>query len=252
MKFRLLFLSLLISQIGLAQNEKLDKFKVAHINHVIELFKQRNIENLSNIVEFPLQREYPIPSIKNEKEFKQRFSEVFDNTLIEKIVNSKIKQWDEVGYRGIMLDNGIIWIESSNGKIIAVNYQSDLEKKLKKDLIAKEKERVHSSIKNFESPLYKIKTKKYLIRIDQLTNSKYRYTSWKIGEKESSKPDLILNNGQWEFEGSGGNSVITFSNKNYSYKVYRNIIGEDNAADITLEVEKGGRIILTEDGTLME
>lgn len=252
MKFRLLFLLLLISKIGLAQNEKLDEYKVANINHVIDLFKQRNIDSISSIIEFPLHRQYPIPSIKNEKEFKQRFSEVFDKILVDKIINSKIKQWEEVGYRGIMLDNGIIWIESSEGKIIAVTYQSNFEKKLRKDLIAKEKESVHSSLKTFESPIYKIKTKKYLIRIDKLSDSKYRYTSWKIGEKESSKPDLILKNGQWEFEGSGGNSVITFSNGNYTYKVYRNIIGEDNAPDITLEVEKDGQIILTEDGTLIE
>ena len=252
MKFRLLFLILLISKIGLAQNEKLDEYKVANINHVIELFKQRNIDSISSIIEFPLNRQYPLLSIKNEKEFKQRFSEVFDKILVDKIINSKIEQWNEVGYRGIMLDNGIMWIESSEGKIIAVSYQSNFEKKLRKDLITKEKESVHSSLKTFESPIYKIKTKKYLIRIDKLSDSKYRYTSWKIGEKESSKPDLILKNGQWKFEGSGGNSIITFSNENYLYKVYRNIIGEDNAPDITLEVEKGGQIILTEDGTLIE
>jgi hypothetical protein len=151
-----------------------------------------------------------------------------------------------------MLDNGVVWIESYDGKITAVNYQSNFEKKLKKDLIEKERESVHTSLKAFESPIYKIKTKKYLIRIDKLSDSKYRYASWKIGEQESSKPDLILKNGQLEFEGSGGNSVITFSNGNYKYKVYRNIIGEDNSPDITLEVEKNGQTILTEDGTLIE
>lgn len=252
MKFRLLFLILLISKIGLAQNEKLDEYKVANINHVKDLFKQRNIDSIASIIEFPLHRQYPIPSIKNEKEFKERFSEVFDEILVDKIINSKIKQWEEVGYRGIMLDNGIMWIESSEANIIAVTYQSNFEKKLRQDLIAKEKESVYSSLKTFESPIYKIKTKKYLIRIDKLSDSNYRYSSWKIGEKESSKPDLILKNGQWEFEGSGGNSVITFSNGIYTYKIYRNIIGEDNAPDITLEVEKGGQIILTEDGTLIE
>ena len=150
-----------------------------------------------------------------------------------------------------MLDNGVVWIDSYEGKITAVNYQSGFEKNLKKDLINKEKENVHISLKTFESPTYKIKTKKYLIRIDKLSNDKYRYASWKISEKESSKPDIILKNGELEFQGSGGNHVITFSNGNYIYKVYRNIIGEENSPDITLEVEKEGQIILTEDGTIM-
>ena len=60
-----------------------------------------------------------------------------------------------------------------------------------------------------------------------------------------------MNNGELEFEGSGGNHVITFSNANYTYKVYRNIIGEDNSPHITLEVEKDGKLILTEDGTII-
>lgn len=64
-----------------------------------------------------------------------------------------------MGWRGIMLDNGTIWIDSDEGKIIAVNYQSDFEKKLRKELINKEKENVHVSLKTFESPTYKIKTK---------------------------------------------------------------------------------------------
>ena len=251
MKFRLLLLILLVSKIGYSQSEKLDDYKVAKINNVIALFKQKNIEKISNIINFPLRREYPISSIKNGIEFKQRFSEVFDKVLIDKIANSKTEQWSEVGWRGIMLDNGVVWIDSYEGKITAVNYQNDFEKKLRKDLIDKEKENVHISLKTFESPTYKIKTKKYLIRIDELTNNKYRYASWKISEKESSKPDIILNNGELEFQGSGGNHVIIFANGNYTYKIYRNIIGEENSPDIKLEVEKYGQIILNQNGTLL-
>ena len=242
---------LLASNLGYSQSEKLDDYKVANINNVIALFKQKNIDKISNIISFPLSREYPIPSIKDKKEFRKRFNEVFDKTLVVMIANSKIDQWSEVGWRGIMLNNGVVWIESYDGIITAVNYQSDFEKKLRKDLIAKEKANLHISLKTFESPTYKIKTKNYLIRIDKLSDYKYRYSSWKINEIESSKPNIILNNGELEFEGSGGNHVITFSNANYTYKVYRNILGEDNSPDITLEIEKEGKTILTQDGTLI-
>lgn len=117
-------------------------------------------------------------------------------------------------------------------------------------MIDREKENLHNSLKTFESPTYKIKTKNYLIRIDELTNNKYRYASWKISDKETSKPDIILNDGELEFEGSGGNHVITFVQGKYTYKVYRNIIGEESTPDITLEIEKNGKTILSEDGTL--
>lgn len=231
--------------------EKLEEYKIDSINNVIVLFKEKNIDKIANKISFPLKRKYPIPAIKDREEFKQRFDEVFDQNLIDKIANSKIDQWSEVGWRGIMLDNGIIWMANSDGMITSVTYQSDFEKKLRNDLIAMDKENLHVSLQTFESSTYKIKTKNYLIRIDELTNNKYRYASWKISEKESSKPDMILENGELEYRGSGGNHDFTFINNNYTYKVYRNIIGETNTPDIILEVSKNEKIILTEEGTLI-
>jgi len=240
----------LIKQEKIGDNEKLAYDKIESINNVFELFKSNNVDKVSDIISFPLERQYPIPSIKNKNEFNKRFSEVFDKILIDKIANSNIEQWSEVGWRGIMLDNGVLWMANSDGIITAVNYQSDFEKKLRIDLIDREKENLHNSLKTFESPTYKIKTKNYLIRIDELTNDKYRYASWKISDKETSKPDIILNDGELEFEGSGGNHVITFFKGKYTYKVYRNTIGEESSPDITLEIEKDGKTILSEDGTL--
>jgi hypothetical protein len=51
--------------------------------------------------------------------------------------------------------------------------------------------------------------------------------------------------------GSGGNHVFTFVNGIYTYKVYRNIMGEGTPPDITLEIEKNEEIILATDGTLI-
>lgn len=232
-------------------NDELKDYEIDSIKTIITLFKEKDIDRISNKISFPLYRQYPIPPVNDKEEFKKRFSEVFDQVLIDKIANSKINQWSEVGWRGIMLDNGVLWMANSDGIITTVNYQSDFEKNLRTDLIAKDKDNLHTSLKTFQSPIYKIKTNKYLIRIDELTDYKYRYASWKVDEKESSKPDIVLNNGQWEHQGSGGNHVINFVNGIYTYKVYRNIIGEDNSPDITLEIEKNGEIILTADGTLI-
>jgi len=231
--------------------EEFDDNKMTFIKNVITLFKEGNIDSISKVVNYPLTREYPIPSVKNGKELKMRFNEIFDKSLTDKISNSKVEQWSEIGWRGIMLDNGAVWIDSYEGKIIAVNYQSEFEKNQIQALIEKEREKLHNSLKTFQSPTYKIITKNYLIRIDKLSDYKYRYASWKIGEKESSKPDLIINNGELEFQGSGGNHVITFTNGIYTYKIYRNIIGTDDTPEITLEVEKNEKLILTEDGKLI-
>lgn len=233
-------------------NDDLKDYEIDSIKAVITLFKEKDIDRISNKIRFPLYRQFPIPPVNDKDEFRQRFNEVFDQILIDKIANSKIDQWSEVGWRGIMLDNGAIWMANSDGIITTVNYQSDFEKKQREDLIAKDKENLYFSLRTFENPTYKIKTKNYLIRIDELTNHKYRYACWKDSEKESSKPDLILEEGELEFQGSGGNHVITFLNNNYTYRIYRNIIGAEDSPDITLEIEKDGQIILTQGGTLDE
>lgn len=221
------------------------------VKTIIALFKENNIDKISNKINYPLYREYPIPPIKDKEAFKQRFNEVFDSILIDKIANSKLEQWSAVGWRGVMLDNGMVWLGYSDAIITAVNYESDFEKKLREALIAKDKENLHPSLKTLVSPTYKIQTKKYHIRIDELTNYKYRYASWKMGEKESSKPDIILTDGEKVFEGSGGNHVFTFVNEHYTYKVYRTMIENPKMTEIRLYIMKDGQEILKEDGKLI-
>ena len=250
MKYRILTLLLMIFNLSFAQNE-LDKTEVENIQKLIKLFQNKNIDGISKIINYPLKREYPIPNVKNEVDLNKRFNQIFDKKVIDLISNSKIDQWSEVGWRGIMLNNGDIWIES-DGRIKAVNYQSDFEVNQKKTLINNDKKRLYTSLKSFKSPVYKFTTKSYLIRIDELDNGKYRYSSWKVGKSESTKPDLILTNGELKFDGSGGNHTITFKKNEYNYKVYRGIIGEKDAAEISLSVEQNGKIILNQDGKLIK
>jgi hypothetical protein len=92
------------------------------------LFKLNDVGEISTIIDFPLNREHSIPSVKDEKYFKLRYSEIFDKTIINKIANSKIENWSEVDWREIMLNNGIVWIDIEEGNIVSVNYQSDFER----------------------------------------------------------------------------------------------------------------------------
>ena len=249
MKYRILILLLFAFNFSFSQND-MDQNEIENIQKLIKLFQTKNVDGISKIIKYPLKREYPISDVKSEVDFRKRFNQIFDQKIINEISNSKMDQWSEVGWRGIMLNHGDLWIES-DGKIQALNYQSTFEINQKKTLINNDKKRLHSTIKAFKSPTYKIKTKSYLIRIDELANGKYRYASWKIGKSESSKPDLILSNGELKFDGSGGNHTITFRKGEFSYKVYRGIIGEKDAAEISLTVEQGGKIILQQDGQLI-
>ncbi|QKF59448.1 hypothetical protein [Aliarcobacter lanthieri] len=241
MIFKIIFLVIFSFLFG--NSDELKVSQIENIQKTIKAFQENDIEYISNnLIKYPLKRQYPIPSIKNQEELKKRFSEVFDDELIKEIKNSKIEDWSEMGWRGIMLNQGTLWLNFDQ-IIIAINYQSDFEKRLRENLIKQDKEQLHSSLKDFIEPTYKIKTKNFLIRIDKIDDSKYRYSSWKIGRSQSSKPDLVLLNGEIEYQGTIGYQYFTFKNRNYTYEI--------DIDATSLEVMKDNKTILFEKGELL-
>lgn len=232
------------------QATALDTLSAKNVHTIITLFQQRDTIGIIQRVRYPLHRSYPIPYVATQSALRKHFAALFDDSLVALIARSTPEQWSEVGCRGIMLDNGLIWIDDE-GFITAVNYQSNLEKQMEAQLIAQQKAHLHSSIKSLERPVYRIQTKHYFIRIDKLGEGQYRYASWKSGNAESCRPAMVLSAGTMVIQGSGGNHSFTFTNGNYSYTVYRNIIGEDDAPDFTLEVSHRGSVILSEGGALV-
>jgi hypothetical protein len=164
-------------------------------------------------------RQYPIKPIRNKKEFITRYHQFVDQNLINKIIHSNVKNdWSRVGRRGTMLKQGDIWL-NENGQIISVNHVSNYEKKLILKLIAIDKKRLHSSLTEYEKPIFKGYTKKVRLRIDLLKDQTYRYTSWNINKTMKEKPDLVMLKGQLNIEGSIGNQIFVFKNKDHKYTI---------------------------------
>lgn len=214
------------------------------IKPFITAVKNNNTSAICKMIRYPLKREYPIPSIMNEEEMLMRFNEVFDDKLKEEILKSSIESdWDDVGWRGIMLNRGTLWIDY-NGSIHAINYQSENEKKFKEKLIKNEKNNVHTSLQKFELPCLVCVTKKFKIRIDDLGDYNYRYAVWPKEKEQNEQPDLILKNGKWVPDGSGGNHYYEFINNKYKYRIYVFVIGSDETPPGILEVYKSDKLIL--------
>lgn len=220
------------------------------IKKTIAIFKTGDIDAISSRVKYPLKRQYPLKPIANKEELRLKFNDIFDQKLLGIISNSTLEQWQEVGWRGLMLNSGLIWMANADGIITAINYESPSEEYQRKKILAADKSKLHLSLKNEGELTYTVKTKNYIIRIDQIANEAYRYAAWKKEKSTTTKPDLILKNGMLNFEGNGGNHVITFENAGYTYNLYRHIIS-DSDADFTLQIEKDNKIILTEDGTIL-
>jgi hypothetical protein len=153
--------------------------------------------------------------------------------------------WSEMGWRGIMFLDGDIWLDL-DGRLIGVNYQSEIEKEKRESLLKIDKNSVHESIREFKAPVCILETSKFRIRIDDIGDYNYRYVSWPINSKMSDKPDIILLHGEFISEGSGGNHGYVFKNGDYSYDCEIIEMGEDDSPPALLIVSKGDKEVLSE------
>ena len=221
------------------------------VKSFIANIKSNNKEGVATFISFPLGREYPIPAVKNKTDFIKRYDQIFDATLKKEIINSNpAKDWSEMGWRGIMLGQGDIWMDTT-GKIITINYQSQAEIDFKNKLISSEKGKLHPSIATFKAPVYILETSKFRIRIDDLGNENYRYASWSIKNPMSEKPDLVITNGKWISDGSGGNSHFEFKKGAYLYECYIIIIGTSDSPPAQLTISQNDKEILNQDAKIV-
>ncbi len=217
----------------------------------IDCIKMGKKEKIANMISYPFDRQYPIPSIKNKQSFLNRFNEIFDDSLKQMIIKSNpATDWSDVGWRGIMLNHGDLWLDFE-GRLIWVNYQSRFEKTFMEKLIKNDKANIHSSLYNFKRPICILETSKFRIRIDDLDNDNYRYVSWPINKSMMDKPDMVLENGELAVEGTGGNHSYKFKNADYIYECSIIVMGEDNSPPAMLTIYKGDKEVLSQRASII-
>ena len=244
MKLKIIYLGILIFCNHLIVGQELKKEYQKKIINFIDCVKKDKKSTIAEMFLYPIERQYPLPKIKNRKEFIKRYDEIFDAKLKSLIIKSNpSKDWSEMGWRGIMLYNGDIWMDTE-GRLSTINYQSKSESIMRNTIIESEKITLHPSIAKYQNPKYILETDKFRIRIDEITPNKYRYCSWDIKKSMSEKPDLIIKNGTSTPDGSGGNNKFIFKNGDYIYECYIIVIGESGAPPAEFTIYKGDKEIL--------
>jgi len=218
-----------------------------NIETIIETVKTGNRAHIAKLFLYPISMDYPNPNVLNENEFISRFDEVLDSKLINDIITSSVTEnWSAVGWRGIMLDHGNLWV-NFRGKIIKVNYITELHKQKKEAIIAQQKKTIHPSISQFKRTILEWDIGKFHIRIDQMNDRSYRYSSWSKSQNIGEKPDLIILNGTKYQRGTGGNHSYNFKNGNYLYRVSLFYVGPSDIPPGRLEVFHNEESILKVD-----
>lgn len=248
----LIILAILLSSFKQNYGQELKKEYQKLVSNFIDFIKADNKEKVADLVAFPFKREYPIPSIENKQEFIRRYNEIFDDSLKQIIIKSNpAKDWKDMGWRGIMLSQGDVWLDF-NGSLSWINYQSRFEKTLLNKRIAEDKNSIYPSLSKYYRPINILETSKFRIRIDDLGNYEFRYASWPINKPMSSKPDLVLYNGQYIPDGTGGNCSYQFKNGDYIYECFISVMREEDAPPAVLTISKGNKEILNQNATIIE
>jgi hypothetical protein len=199
---------------------------------------------IAAVVSYPLRRNVPLPTIKNASQLLDVFEEVFDEALLKAISTSSLADhWAEMGWRGSMYQNGAVWLDG-DGKITAINYQTEKGRLTRELLINADKRKLHASLQNFLEPVLEWETKDYRIRIDSLIGEKFRYAVWPLQKRSGETPDLVVMNGEVVFEGSGGNHNYEFKSGIYSYRCIVNLLGASDLPPGELEVYKKNKVVL--------
>lgn len=247
---RIIFLLIFLTFGHFSYSQELSKDDIEYVSEFVSNISDDLRPQIASKAHFPIRRQYPIPPIVDSIDFLKRFSEIFDEELLEAIKNSKMEDdWSHVGWRGITLGAGVIWLEDGGG-LKAINYQSIFEKNLRKYLIEIERSTLHPSIREYTEPTCLVETKVYRIRVDKLKDDTYRYSSWKKSSDENSIPDLQLSGGTITFDGSGGNHRYIFTNENYRYEIEILHIGADDDPPAKLHIYKADKEFLSQAGTL--
>lgn len=214
-----LFAGLLLGSLStspLAQ-AALDAEYVPKVQALIDAAKAGDRQAIAKQIAYPLKRDYPLPDVQSSQQMLERFVQVFDSKLLSEIANSTTESnWDTMGWRGIMLNHGSVWLDF-DGKISGINYQSPEEAKLRDALIAQQKSTLHESVREFISPELAWETARFTIRVDAIDNNQYRYAAWAKGKSLSEQPDLVLKKGKLVFDGSGGNHSFQFKSGPFLY-----------------------------------
>lgn len=239
----LISLCLCLTQFASAQSIENPELRQA-VGEFISDVDTNDPHAIAQHISFPLTRQNPIPPIKTAKEFVQRFDEVFDEDFSERIIESTLEQdWAQVGSRGVMFNNGELWL-GYTGKVIAIHHQTQKDKARYKQIIAKQKRTLHPSLRNFAEPVWTWQNKRYRIRIDKMSDATYRYASWKAGASQSSKPDIIIKNGKVDVQGTSRNTEWVFQNGNYRYVFEHNYIYSRTGYETALWVYHKDKVIL--------
>ena len=144
---------------------------------------------------------------------------IFDDSLKTVLAHATIKDWETIGWRGILMDGYFQAGGSGSGSITHIIYVSKEEERMQKAWIEEEIKTLHPSLREgVDRPRFAFRTigKDWIARLDVMKNEKHRLALYKQDSDLSGKPDFVAEEWNREVEGSAANEIIYFYNDTLS------------------------------------
>lgn len=249
------FFCLTNSHLSLADTHEQEKEAI--VQKFKNAIKTDNPKIIANYISYPFARKHPLPDINTKDDFIKNYDIIFDNTLKELITNSTSKDWTSMGWRGIMLHNGILWI-NEDGNLIAINSKTEKELNYMKSWSENDKINLYPELRNFDDNLYIFETPHYTGRLDKIITDPeshqetYRLSLWNKGLSMDTKPTIVVENGSVEYQGSANNHEYTFMAGNTVYSFDVIYVGSKDSVPYALYISKNNKLVSAEEATLVK
>ena len=199
------------------------------VNRFVRAMKAGDRTGLAEIISFPIERNYPLPSIRTEEEFLELYEEFIDEEFTRTIVESDEYDCGRRTWRPLSIvrneqsepEQGgvpLVWFDDY-GNVGRIWHETEIARRKRIRLVEAERNQLHPSLREYVYPVLEWETCTYRIRIDDL-GSAFRYASWKVNKSHSNKPDIVIDNGEIISEGTAINRYYIFQNGEYKYLVY--------------------------------
>jgi hypothetical protein len=203
----------------------------AVVQGFIDEVKTRQIEKVVARVAYPLRRQKPVPFVMNAQDMTNRYAVILDEDLVKRISESKpFENWGPVGYKGIMLNDGDVWLDF-DGKVIAINTGSEQEIEDMKHRWA-------------AAPAYTFETSKFRIQISKPSEGEYKYMSWSVYASPESEPDLVVHHGAFIGNQLDAGHEFHFNNGKYEYTVLATSHTKDGPVEGRFQVGLSGKLLV--------
>ncbi len=180
--------------VGISADEEMDAETKAHIEAVMKAIATGDSVTFAKHLSYPFDRIYPMKNISNEREMQHHFNLLFDEKYRQKMAKSSLKNWEQVGWRGWMYNNGEIWI--SEYGISAINWSSKAYDELYDQLLKQEIAGLHPSVDMkgwIPRDCYEDLRNGNIYRIDyDKEGEKCRISIYPKGSKKGDKPQILL------------------------------------------------------------